>query len=126
MRRLFLPVLALLAFWACQAEAPQRSARWPAVRHAHLVKEPACQWCRCTCKLHMQVHHIQEFSRHPELELVDANLITLCECPAGCPQCKCIPPEHNCHLYRGHLGNFQNENPTIREQCIRHQKEIVK
>ena len=98
----------------------------PAVRAAHLKAEPACQWCRCVCPLHRQVHHIQEFSRHPELELVDANLITLCECPAGCPYCKLPPGEKDCHLTHGHLGNFRLENATIREQCIQHQKETSK
>ena len=82
-----------------------RSDKWPEVRKAHLKEEPVCQWCGGSEKL--QVHHIAPFHLHPELELDDINLITLCE----------EGPGRDCHLTHGHLGNFFDFNPAIRAQC---------
>lgn len=80
-----------------------RSNLWPGVRAAHLVKEPACQLCGGTSSL--QVHHIRPFHIHPELELDDTNLITLCTGNNTI----------NCHVRFGHLDNFKDKwNPNIR------------
>lgn len=81
-----------------------RSSKWPSVRAKHLKEEPTCQWCGGTIKL--QVHHQLPFHEHPELELDDSNLITLCE----------VKPTE-CHLEKGHLGNYKKFNPKIREEC---------
>jgi 5-methylcytosine-specific restriction endonuclease McrA len=81
-----------------------RSAKWPAVEHAHLRGEPCCQWCNGGERL--QVHHILPFHERPELELDPSNLITLCE-----------QKGLNCHLVHGHNGNFKLENPKIRAEC---------
>ena len=81
-----------------------RSPKWPSIRKEHLKKEPTCQWCDGTKRL--EVHHIQSFSTHPELELDITNLITLCE-----------KRKLECHLIQGHLGNFHSINPNIREEC---------
>jgi 5-methylcytosine-specific restriction protein A len=67
-----------------------RSGKWPAVEKAHLKMFPTCAACG-TRKLNV-VHHIRPFHVEPHLELVDTNLLTLCESPA-----------HNCHLIFGHL-----------------------
>ena len=88
-------------------EAP-RSNKWPAVRRQHLLEESKCQWCKSTSNL--EVHHIAPFHLHPELELEDENLITLCE------------GSEECHLKQGHLGDWKNFNPKIRKQCIRHSR----
>jgi hypothetical protein len=85
------------------AEKP-RSPEWPRVRRAHLEKEPVCQWCGGSTEL--QVHHIQPFHLAPALELDPENLITLCE-KKGTDD----------HLEHGHLGDFKNFNPQIRQQC---------
>ena len=78
----------------------KRSDKWPAVRKAHLVKEPFCQWCGGTKNL--EVHHMHPFHLNPSLELDDSNLITLCECVGA-----------ECHLHHGHLDNWKGFNPTI-------------
>lgn len=80
----------------------KRSDQWPLVRAKHLKKQPRCALCGGNDKL--QVHHMQPFHLHPELELDPRNLITLCE-----------SKKHgvNCHLLFGHLGNFTLFNPTV-------------
>lgn len=82
-----------------------RSPRWPRTRLIHLAAEPFCKFCGHTNDL--EVHHISPFHLHPELELDQTNLITLCEA---------VPQE--CHLHIGHLGNWKNFNPNVREQAI--------
>jgi 5-methylcytosine-specific restriction endonuclease McrA len=88
------------------AMATDRLPQWGHVRSHHLSIEPACAWCRTTNRL--EVHHILPVNRAPELELVETNLITLCE------------TTNRCHFTRGHLGNWNNFNPSIRKQCTRH------
>jgi hypothetical protein len=84
-----------------------RSPQWPAVRAQHLLKEPACILCGATTSL--QVHHIRPFHIHPELELQDSNLATLCTGNNTI----------NCHVRFGHLDNFKDKwNPLIREDCL--------
>lgn len=83
-----------------------RSPEWPRVRATHLLKEPACQLCGGIKGL--QVHHIRPFHVHPEFELLDSNLITLCTGNNTI----------NCHVRFGHLDNFKDKwNPNIREDC---------
>lgn len=79
-----------------------RSPQWSAVRAKHLLKQPSCQVCGATTNI--EVHHIRPFHIHPQLELDDNNLITLCTGN------KTI----NCHLRFGHLDNFRTKwNPNI-------------
>ena|SRR5258708_1851176 len=77
-----------------------RSNHWPTVRKHFIEKNPCCVVCGGTEKL--QVHHRHPFHLHPELELDEANLITLCEAPG-----------RNCHLVFGHLLNFRSFNPNV-------------
>ena len=88
-----------------------RSPEWPKVEHKHLQEESVCQYCGSTAKL--QVHHCLPFHLHPELELDDTNLITLCE----------EGNELNCHLIHGHLGNWKSFNPNVRQECNEHKGE---
>lgn len=84
-----------------------RSPQWPGVRAAHIKKEPACVVCGGTAGL--QVHHIRPFHIHPELELEDSNLVTLCTGNKTL----------NCHVRFGHLDNFKDKwNPNIREDAV--------
>jgi len=89
-----------------------RSPQWPSVRRKHLLEEPVCQWCGGTAKL--EVHHEIPFSQDYSLELVDHNLITLCEAPI-----------ENCHFIRGHARNWRTSVPTIRQDCERHKHRSV-
>lgn len=82
----------------------KRSPHWPAVRHRHLVREGWCRACGGTTDL--EVHHVISFHERPALELDDNNLITLCERIGK-----------QCHLKRGHLGNWKSTNPRIREEA---------
>jgi 5-methylcytosine-specific restriction endonuclease McrA len=77
-----------------------RSPEWRHVERTHLLHEPRCQACGTSYK--PQVHHIAPFHLHPELELVEVNLITLCM--SG----------NECHLKIGHLGNWRGFNPRVR------------
>ncbi len=89
-----------------------RSGHWPTVRKHHLEKEPVCQWCGS--KESLEVHHISPFHIHPEDELQEHNLITLCERPGI-----------ECHLHHGHFGNWKNFNPDVRKQCARRKGKIA-
>lgn len=81
----------------------KRNGHWPTVRKQHLEANPNCAVCGAS-KGKIEVHHIQEFSRHPDLELDPTNLITLCENGAN---------GLNCHLAVGHLGNFKSFNANV-------------
>lgn len=80
-----------------------RSFHWPAVRRAHLKLEPLC--AACGSALQLEVHHIIPFHVRPEMELVDSNLITLCE------------GVRRCHFEIGHFGNWSRSNPNVRRDA---------
>lgn len=78
----------------------KRSKDWPEARREHLRREP---WCRgCGAATGLEVHHIEPFHAAPWRELDPKNLLTLCE-NIG----------RQCHLRKGHLGNWKNINPNI-------------
>lgn len=81
-------------------QGAKRSPHWGTIRAAHLVLEPACRACGGARKL--QVHHKRPFHLHPELELSQDNLITLCE-----------KPGHDCHFVFGHFHRWDLWNPTV-------------
>lgn len=96
-----------------------RSPQWPAVRAAHLRKEPTCR--ACGGKLHLEVHHIEPFHLHQvdparfpvDRELDQTNLITLCESAT-----------HNCHLWVGHLGLWASWNTDVRADAAAWLKKV--
>ena len=57
----------------------------------------------------IEVHHIRPFHLFPELEMDPANWISL------------IRPWH---LYLGHVGNWSNWNPNVREDAERFRRMI--
>jgi 5-methylcytosine-specific restriction endonuclease McrA len=77
-----------------------RSPHWSAVRTSYLKTHSTC--AACGSREHLEVHHIQPFHLHPELELVESNLLTLCESPS-----------HNCHLIFGHLLAWPSWNANV-------------
>ena len=82
-----------------------RSSKWPAVRAAHLKRQPACVACGGTKELN--VHHRVPFHVDPSLELASDNLITLCE---RSPQ--------SCHYHFGHLSlSWKACNPHVVEDA---------
>lgn len=84
------------------AHLGKRSKHWPRVRNEYHDEYPECAACGSTKRT--QVHHIQDFSTTPELELDWDNLMTLCM--------------HNkCHILLGHLGNFQSINPDVKKMA---------
>ena len=88
---------------AAQALAALRRGRaggWRRVREAHLAAHPRC--LACGRDRNLEVHHLKPFHLFPDLELSEANLVTLCETgPAGA----------NCHLLIGHGGSWHDYNP---------------
>jgi 5-methylcytosine-specific restriction endonuclease McrA len=78
----------------------KRSSGWPRVEKEHLILQPVC--AGCGSKKCLQVHHKKPFHLHPELELEQSNLITLCENGVA-----------NCHLNVGHLGDWKAYNPSV-------------
>ncbi len=93
------------------AAVRMRSPRWPAVRDAHLKREPSCRGCGSKIKLN--VHHIIPVHVDPTQELVADNLITLCEQPGG-----------GCHLYIGHLRNWQSWNGSVRSDAAVYRRKV--
>jgi 5-methylcytosine-specific restriction enzyme A len=83
----------------------ERSPLWTTVRRKHLKDEPNCQYCGGTDNL--EVHHVKPYHLHPELELEQSNLITLCEEEGTL-----------CHLKVGHLGNWRLVNVNVRLDCL--------
>ena len=86
----------------------KRSPQWRAVRRAFLREHPVCELCGNTIRLN--VHHVEPFHLAPEKELDPANLITLCE-GSQVPDLFGL----NCHLWAGHLGNWESINPRVRK-----------
>jgi 5-methylcytosine-specific restriction endonuclease McrA len=84
----------------------KRSSKWPALRKAFIKTWPQCAVCRSTAKL--EVHHIIPFHIEPSLELLESNLITLCENQKN---------GVNCHLLFGHLGNYKSYNKNVKKDC---------
>jgi len=91
-----------------------RSSEWPKIRKQHLQKQPNCKACGSSKAL--EVHHIQPFNQHPELELDPNNLITLCESKNN---------GVNCHLLFGHLGNYKSININVIEDVEIWNKKIT-
>ena len=76
-----------------------RSPQWDRLRDDYIEKYPTCAACGGMESL--QVHHRKPFHLHPELELNEGNLISLCM------------GEHNCHLNIGHGDSFKCYNPDV-------------
>lgn len=83
-------------------QGKKRSGSWPRVRRDFLKKNPRCVVCGGNKKL--EAHHILPFHSHPELELDENNLITLCENKKE---------GIFCHLFVGHLGSFRSYNVQV-------------
>lgn len=84
--------------------AGKRSSQWARVRANHLLREPACRGCGF--RVHLEVHHKIPFHVSPELELVEGNLITLCESPG-----------RNCHYATGHAYSWKGWNEFVSEDA---------
>lgn len=82
----------------------ERSKQWPKVRKAYLKKHPVC--AVCGTKKSLNVHHVEVFHLNPEKELLESNLITLCE-----------GMDKDCHRLFGHLGNYRSWNEKVREDA---------
>jgi 5-methylcytosine-specific restriction endonuclease McrA len=91
----------------------KRSPHWDEARDEHLKRQPTCQVCGR--RAFLNVHHIKPFHLSPELELVQENLITLCEGQSV-----------NCHLLFGHLLNWAKYNPNVVEDAAAWRAKIAK
>ena len=80
----------------------QRSKKWPTFRKKFLIKYPKCSVCDGTEML--EAHHVTPFHLNKSLELVESNIITLCE-------------KNHCHLIFGHLGDWSSYNPDVRQDA---------
>src|SRR5271169_2073406 len=78
-------------------DAPRRSSQWPKIEKEFLSKNPDCGVCGS--RKNLNVHHCQPYHLHPELELVESNLTTLCRVH---------------HEWWGHLGNWKSFNAEVR------------
>jgi len=76
-----------------------RSSKWPKVRKEYIKNHPECEACGRTDGL--EVHHVRPFHTHPELELEECNLMTLCD------------KGMKCHFTFGHLGHWKCWNPLV-------------
>lgn len=82
----------------------KRSSQWEKVRREFIKKNSRCAACGSRILPKLQVHHKKPFHLFPELELVEENLIVLCE--DG-------PMNTNCHGLIGHAGNWSDYNENV-------------
>jgi 5-methylcytosine-specific restriction endonuclease McrA len=87
----------------------KRSSKWRRVRKEYLAAHPKC--AVCAGEKGLQVHHVRDFSTHPELELDKRNLMTLCS-------------KRRCHLFFGHLNYWKSINPRVRYDARLWRKKI--
>jgi hypothetical protein len=97
-----------------QPNGAKRSSKWGSFRKAFLKKNPTC--CVCGGSKKLEAHHIKPFHLHPELELDESNLISLCEGNGSV----------NCHLFVGHLGNFKGLNADVKADAAEWFKKLQK
>lgn len=97
--------VALLCKWqVTRLDAADRSSLWPSARALHLRLEPQCAGCGAEKEL--EVHHVMQFNAHPELELEQTNMITLCRAHGT-----------GCHWHLGHGGkNWRDGWPDVRKE----------
>lgn len=95
-------------FFRRQPEEVGRSGQWARVRREHLAQQPYC--IACGRGNDLEVHHVQPYHDHPELELDPANLVTLCADP--------------CHLVWGHFMSWTRINPSVREDAAHYRSEL--
>lgn len=89
-----------------------RSSKWQTVRKNFLESHKNC--AACGTDINLQVHHKKPFHIHPELELDEKNLITLCE----------EKGEKGCHLNIGHLGDWKSFNPNVEKDARKKLREL--
>ena len=82
-----------------RSKAKKRSPKWRHVEKTFLATHRMC--AACGAEKRLQVHHIKPFHLHPELELDQKNLITLCM------------TMNECHLRIGHGGSFSAYDPHV-------------
>ena len=80
------------------AAGKPRSGKWPRVRDEYLRLHPYCEVCGTK---HPDVHHVESYSRRPDLELEPSNLISLGR-------------DCGCHELFGHLKRWESENTNCR------------
>lgn len=81
-----------------------RSPLWETVRREFLKENSSC--AACGGRKSLQVHHILPYHLFPDQELNRDNLITLCDAPY-----------RHCHFIFGHLYNYSDFNPRVREHA---------
>ncbi|HEX4516138.1 MAG TPA: hypothetical protein VH054_21470 [Polyangiaceae bacterium] len=86
-----------------------RSSKWPAVEHAHLLKQPKCVGC-VQDGARVDVHHVIPFHYcvrlgRPDLELDERNLLTLCA--------------NVHHLLIGHFDDYESMNLHAKREAER-------
>ena len=81
-----------------------RSRGWRKTRKEHIARNPYC--AACGRKNSLEVHHVRDFSKFPDMELDPYNLMTLCD------------KGTRCHFTFGHLGNWKSINPDIAEDAV--------
>lgn len=79
----------------------ERSSKWATTRKKFLKKNPEC--AACGARRGLQVHHKIPFHLRPDLELVESNLVALCEFVGGL----------ECHELLGHGDYWKAYNPEI-------------
>jgi hypothetical protein len=82
----------------------KRSSAWPRVEKHFLQKNGKC--VACGTKKSLNVHHKLPFHLHPEKELDETNLITLC-----------MSRKTMCHFSVGHGGSWRAYNPNVEQNA---------
>lgn len=102
----------LFNIFKIKALALPRSNDWKKLRKEHLIKNPNC--AVCGSKKNVVPHHIIPIKEDPAKELDPENLITLCE-----------NKTFNCHLFFGHLKNWNKYNINVVSDAEFWRKKII-
>lgn len=85
-----------------------RSPKWPALRDSILERHPLCAGCG---RKATTVHHLTPVNVHPGWELLEANLVSVCQ---------------PCHFVIGHAGDWALWVTTAVTDLERHRKVVDK
>lgn len=89
----------------------KRHSGWGPASHLYVLRYPSCYVCgrlvwkglKAVCPY--SIHHALPFHLYPELEMDEANWVTVCEYRS-----------FNCHFVAGHLLDWRSWNADIRKQ----------
>jgi len=88
-----------------------RSSGWAQASKAYRIEQPLCIFGmhKPTLLNPLNTHHLEDFSTHPEKEMLKSNWANVCRFH---------------HLHHCHLGDWKSICPTVREDAKAHTLQV--